>query len=147
MPWMAAVDRFPWRTLRLSPREPYFNNGVMLVDVDVWRREGIRARAIDLMRSHALPYGEQDALNVMFAGKWKRLHPRWNLQAGHFHDPCLAWVTEEIQDLDRALTDPAVVHFNGPDKPWKYGCRHPFASRWFECLDRTPDRGWRPSAG
>jgi lipopolysaccharide biosynthesis glycosyltransferase len=109
----------------------------MLIDIKLWRRREILKRALELMRDRTLPYGEQDSLNVLFVGAWKRLHPRWNLQLGHFADPCLARVTETISDFDEALA-------NGPTKPWHIGCQHPLAARWFECLDRTPLRGWRP---
>src|SRR3954451_12518483 len=36
MPWIGCVRSFPWRSLGIGPDAPYFNNGVMLVDLDAW---------------------------------------------------------------------------------------------------------------
>ena len=125
---------------------PYFNNGVMVIDVNRWRRDDVLSQATALMRDYRFAYGEQDAMNVMFAGGWKALHPRWNLQSGHFGNPVAAWVTNAVESIDDAIARPGIIHYNGLAKPWQPGCTHRCAPAWYDWLDRTPYRGWRPSS-
>jgi lipopolysaccharide biosynthesis glycosyltransferase len=146
MPWVGAVDAFPWQALGIPEDAPYFNNGVMLIDLEQWRRDAVLPGARALMERYRFAYGEQDAMNVLFAGRWKALHPRWNLQSGHFGNPVAAWVTNAVETIDDAIASPGIIHYNGLDKPWQPGCAHPGSAAWFEWLDRTPYRGWRPPA-
>jgi lipopolysaccharide biosynthesis glycosyltransferase len=87
----------------------YFNAGVLLIDLDLWRRERVSERAMDyLSRFPKTPYSDQDALNVVCDGRWKALDSRWNFQ-GH--------TKTRIADLP-AEERPAIVHFVAVRKPW-----------------------------
>lgn len=84
----------------------YFNAGFLLINVKKWRVEGIS----DLLKSTLVEnsgkfkYMDQDALNVVFYRKYLQLELKWNYQT-HF------W-------RHKILTQPAVIHFTGPEKPW-----------------------------
>ena len=136
-----------WKDLGLSPDMPYFNAGVLLVPLPRWRERAVGARALDLLREHVFLLGDQCALNAVVAGDWVQVEPRWNLQGGHLApNGTLAWVTESSDDLERAMRDPAVIHFTHfRRRQWQAQSDYPNRALWFEDLDRTAWAGWRPS--
>ena len=151
MPWLGSPCRTygapRWQQLGLSPRTPYFNAGVLLIDLARWRAQGTGERALELARRHLVPYGDQDVLLGACDGVWLRLDPRWNMLPEHFDDTrSYAWVSEDPDALRQAIAAPAVVHFTSSLRPWRYSflARHPLAGEWFALLDRTPWKGWRP---
>jgi len=138
-----------------DPSAPYFNAGVLLVDLERWRRERVAERCIDLLRRRRLRFIDQCAQNIVLSQRWKRLHPRWNLQSRHFAPSGAQLSIAESHELSQALDDPAIVHFTGR-KPWDGEQIHPYAARWHSAAERyevispvTPrptDRGWRQAA-
>jgi lipopolysaccharide biosynthesis glycosyltransferase len=117
---------------RLSLATPtYFNSGVLLVDVDKWRRTEVGPRALAeaaRVGDHLILH-DQDALNCALHGDWLPLPLHWNV-----------WVIHpELKPGDRA-----VRHYMGAPKPWHADYTGPYADRFHSCLDRTAYRGWRP---
>jgi lipopolysaccharide biosynthesis glycosyltransferase len=106
----------------------YFNSGVLLIDLDQWRKERISERAFDVVRTNAaLPYADQDALNVVCDGRWKALDTRWNYQ-GHLQ--------RKLSDLPKNPKQ-AVVHFVTKLKPWKVSNLSTYAVLFNDFRDRT----------
>ncbi|MEX1007530.1 MAG: glycosyltransferase family 8 protein [Acidimicrobiia bacterium] len=143
----SMVRALPWRELGLEPSLPYFNSGVLCIPLDRWRVEGIGAQAEDLVVRGVVGPSDQDALNIVLAGRAQPIDPRWNVQTHHLvGDTCPAWETEPRELLEAALADPAIVHFCGGtfNRPWVEPSRNPYRQEWFEWLDRTPWAGWRP---
>lgn len=132
-------------TLGLTELGHYFNAGVLVMDLAAMRAEAATAALVELAaaRPGDLIWFDQDALNIHFAGRWHRLAPRWNAQ--NSFRSWRAWAAEvfDDDDLDRALRDPAVVHFEGPPfcKPWHYLCQSAYRDRYREMVQTTPWRG------
>jgi lipopolysaccharide biosynthesis glycosyltransferase len=148
IPWAAAPNALAWSRLGVPADCPYFNAGVLVIATALWRSQRIAERALDLMEERSLRHGDQCALNVILAGAWVQLAPQWNLQAGHLAgDNTLAWVVEPRGALSDAIADPVVVHFNHSDlgRPWELGCTHPYKQLWFDQLELTSWRDWRPT--
>ena len=60
-----------------------FNAGVMLIDVEAWRREGITDKLLQLTNEfHESSYGDQGILNRLFQNNWKRLPQKYNFMVG-----------------------------------------------------------------
>jgi lipopolysaccharide biosynthesis glycosyltransferase len=145
-PWMVRNDTFRWREVGVAPGSPFFNSGVMVVDLEEWRRRDVGTRALALLSEQSRMF-DQCALNIVHEDDWTALPPEWNLQTYHlFGDECLAYATEGPERLDAAVRDPAIVHFTGGsyNRPWQAPCGNPFRDEWLTYLDRTPWRGWRP---
>jgi lipopolysaccharide biosynthesis glycosyltransferase len=143
-PFPAGPYGTQWRELGLTPDSPYFNAGVLVIPLEEWRIEEVSRRALDILRRSKPRWGDQDALNAVMERRWMELDRRWNLQTPDSDGSGLAWALWR-DNVERALADPAVVHYTERDKPWRPGCRHPLASRWYEALDESPWSGWRPS--
>ncbi len=148
VPWAGAPAGLPWEEVGVAPDSAYFNAGVLVIDVGLWRSQRISEDALRLLALHRFLYADQCALNTVLAGHWTPVGPRWNLQAGHLTSGgSLAWVTESQETLAAAIGDPAIVHFNTSSmgRPWERQCTHPYRDLWFELLDLTPWDGWRPA--
>jgi lipopolysaccharide biosynthesis glycosyltransferase len=113
----------------------YFNAGVMLLDLDLLRRDEIPARAIEYLLQHrdTVVFWDQEALNAVLAGKWGALDPRWN----HIANPRGALPGE-------GPDGPWIYHFAGNVKPWAYPTADPSHALYYRYLDQTAWAGWRP---
>jgi lipopolysaccharide biosynthesis glycosyltransferase len=70
-------------------------------------------------------------------GRWVKLHPRWNVQTTLYDLP--TWLLPFPKEVTReAVQQPAVIHYNGPFKPWQYLSKHPMRGLYFEHLKGTP---------
>jgi lipopolysaccharide biosynthesis glycosyltransferase len=110
---------------------PYFNAGVMLIDLPRWRSRDVSSRALSYLRDHRgrTDFFHQEALNAALWNDWRPLDPRWNLIAsiaGRPYDP----------QRRTAPTDPGIVHFAGPFKPWRIRTGGPFAAQYGELAAR-----------
>ena len=134
------------QALGLEGSLPYFNGGVMLIDIDLWRRENVTRRLIECLRANHehIRWWDQYALNVVLADRWKPLDPRWNQGSHLYRFPDSRRSPFDQETFDQLRSDPYIVHFTSAVKPWHEECRHPFRDDWFRCLDRTQWKGWRP---
>lgn len=89
-----------------DPASPYFNSGVMLIDLPKFASFDVAARLEELKQRGIIQklYFDQDILNLIFAGRWKPLHWRFNVM--------------EPRVAHQAL-DPYIVHYTGTNRPWK----------------------------
>jgi len=70
-----SVGFSAWKELGMSPATPYFNAGVLVIDVQAWRARGIRAAALEFLYQHGdrCRYADQDGLNAVLQGDVARL--------------------------------------------------------------------------
>ena len=126
----------------------FLNSGVLLMDLDRLRAEGSLAALVSTAASRAddLLWPDQDTLNIVFAGRWHHLHPRWNAQNSFWTWAPLAEEVLGPLALAEAKADPAVLHFEGPSvcKPWHLLGQHPFRTQYWDTLRRTPWRDAEP---
>ena len=117
---------------------PYFNAGVLLMNLAQWRADGLAERITEfLTRSAAvIRFADQDGMNALMNGRWIRLPAQYNLQAAHYEAGAL---TAEIEAAKRA---PLITHYSGADKPWQLGNDHPLRQRYWHYLRRAGYR-WR----
>jgi lipopolysaccharide biosynthesis glycosyltransferase len=87
---------------------PYFNAGVLLVDVVNWKKMNLEGLFVKIGSQQAFPFLDQDILNIVFKNNWTRLGREYNYL--HLFD------SNEIDPSYAAF--PKIVHFAGA-KPWK----------------------------
>lgn len=119
-----------WREKGLDPRAPYFNTGVLLLDLEDWRRRNHAAAILRIAQSSDSGFVNQGAMNVYFAGAWRELSQAWNQHPIVYSDKAGLEVFFRTEEIEAARDNPAIVHFVGPVKPWHLGCRHPRARDW-----------------
>lgn len=119
------------RDIGLPEAMRYFNSGVLLIDLDAWRRERVSERTIAFINDHpTLPMMDQDALNGALQGAWLPLDERWNLhrrlEKGVYTDDPAIW------------REARIVHFIGQVKPNYTDCNHPARDLFLAYRARTP---------
>jgi lipopolysaccharide biosynthesis glycosyltransferase len=100
----------------------YLNSGVLLIDLDRWRKEKISEKAFDYLERFRLsPQMDQDALNVVLDKQWVALDPRWNVQ-NHYR---------KISKRE------GILHFVTKAKPWHASARSHNAGLYDSFRNRT----------
>jgi lipopolysaccharide biosynthesis glycosyltransferase len=87
--------------------EDYFNSGVLAFRRSTWEVEAPRALAFFMERSGICIRHDQSALNAVFLGRVMHFSPAYNFHGAYSR-----------LFLQNAYA-PAMIHFTGPDKPWK----------------------------
>ena len=125
--------------LGLAPDSPYFNSGVMLIDVTEWSRQSVSQAAIRAVKSRPSDfiYVDQDALNVVLESRWLPLAPKFNVYTGFYRSK------KPPPEVAAALESPAIVHYTEGYKPWMLGSRHPAIHYWREAKRQSP-LAWYP---
>ena len=113
---LAEIGRF------ITPATPadYFNAGVVLFNCDALRaRPGMLTRIEDVAAASACTHGDQDHLNALFAGHVTQLDVAWNASWGRVarHRSLLA--RSGLPARAAVPGPPAIVHYHGPQKPWR----------------------------
>lgn len=86
-PLLAAHDEQQYFELKYRARlplnlgAPYFNSGVLVFNMEQVRAEGLleQTRRFAQERRDICLQHDQDALNVVFEGRWQTMDPRWNV--------------------------------------------------------------------
>lgn len=134
------------KILKLPPHEPYFNAGVLLINVAKWREESIPQKVLTFINDNAekICFKDQDGLNAILWGKWVVLHPRWNVYRAIFRK-YYKWQEKRKLSLEfrQAAKAPGIVHFTGPLKPWHGSCLMPYVSEYYLYLTRTPWKNYK----
>lgn len=98
--------------LGLPAGAAYFNAGMLLIDLKLWRESEVSQSTLDYLGRHPVHFLHQEALNVVLRDRWLALDPQWNVIASLYqrrYSPApLA-----------AVTQPALLHFAGRFKPWE----------------------------
>jgi lipopolysaccharide biosynthesis glycosyltransferase len=104
----------------------YFNSGVMLINLEEWRRNDTGMKAIALVRDQPqrIKYADQDALNILIDGNFYQLDHKWNT----------------LVDLDQRkypTAESVIIHFVGSLKPWHSWCINEHKHIYWTYLKRS----------
>lgn len=128
-------------TWGVRPEAPYFNAGVLVVDLPAWRDARVAQRATEYLRriGRRVDFFHQEALNAVLSEDWHPLPARWNLLGG------VAGRSFE-RPPSEAWRNPGIVHFAGRMKPWRMPVGGRFDGRYRIVLERLgePSPGARP---
>lgn len=132
------------RYVKVAPNAPYYNSGVMLADLAVWRTSG----ATDALKAEFAhpqgpnPLGDQDLIVRVWHAFTTPLPPKWNFLSQYFlfdykgvravNGLSAPWASEEEYTAARAA--PAICHFSGHTlgRPWFTSSNHPMRQRYIE---------------
>ena len=121
-----------WKDLGFSEDSPYFNAGVLVLNLAKWRAEKLCSQALNYLQNSRqyIRWHDQDVLNAIIRGQWRALDSKWNRMVPQL-------MTEE--DVETA----SIIHFTSPAKPWS--TLEPYAPRslYFHYLDKTDWSGYR----
>jgi lipopolysaccharide biosynthesis glycosyltransferase len=114
-----------WQDLGLEGSQEYFNAGVMVANLDVWREQDLGRRVLDFVnrKNSHIRFWDQDALNVLTADRWQRLPLKWNCPplSALLQIPGYRYYANHVlarEEVFHAEKGAAILHFMGPFKPW-----------------------------
>lgn len=136
---------------------PYYNAGVLLVDLKKWRNDKVGEQIINYYHDHdgKLFANDQDAINGSQKGKIYTLSPRYNFY-NIFYQYSYRFLSK-LCDFDyisrevyeHAVNNPAIIHYLGEERPWRIGNKHRYKDDYLRYLDMTPwanqnmELGWK----
>ena len=150
-PYVSSPGALPnYGELGLDPATPYFNAGVMVLDLKRWREDQISGQVIEsflgskkhrrrLFARYGLRLHDQYGLNSVLAADWEMLDPRWNVVASIVRaKPWQSSASKRALEAAREhlLADAYIHHFTGP-KPWRLECEHPAKTAWRRCVEES----------
>ena len=146
--YAAAVPNVlePWNSSRpadlgLSGPTEYLNSGVLLLDLRRMRADDMTMRLVTYARSRGdrLSGLDQDTLSAVLAGRWRRLHPRWNCMNSVM---TFEWAGQVLGEeaVHEARRRPGIRHFEGPgaNKPWHLLCERDLRELYLRHRRATP---------
>lgn len=113
--------------LQLS--EPYFNSGVLYMNLEFWRQNNVAQKLITWIADNPELCGlpDQDALNKVLEGKVAYLDYTYNFQEWWTRPSLVPYMHYSKWDEIRQVgKDPIVVHYCEAEKPWFKECKNPF---------------------
>ncbi len=153
----AIQDMVPSQTkasVGLLPEDPYFNAGVLLIDLLQWRQQSIGLSCMEFIadRDGCVTHHDQGVLNGVLKGQWERLPLKYNVMTIHYmmsvtkqlsfyRERSVFYNEDEIED---AKSNPVILHYTPSftTHPWEHNCRHPLRRIYSDTLDMTP---WKNS--
>jgi len=119
-----------WQRLGIPADAPYFNGGVLVIELERWRRREVTKRVHEYFKQTRDPidFLHQGVLNALLWNDWKCVNSRWNLLAsvaGRPHD----------RSASDAWRQPGIVHFAGRMKPWRAPIGGPFDVAYRKVLE------------
>jgi lipopolysaccharide biosynthesis glycosyltransferase len=141
-PQLSCIDWAGDAYNRLARDAPYCNTGVLVMDLERWRKKEIGARALTYMRQFPqfVRWADQDGINVALGGDWGLLDDRWNVMlsaVGFYKGHAGLSSLERQRAWEELLREPCVLHFTGPIKPWQFVHPSRAACRFFDYLEQS----------
>lgn len=139
-------DSSVYNRLEYPSTRGYFNAGMLLVNLDYWRKNRVIDDFMAFMQNHheKIKWHDQDVLNTVFSDLKLLLPAKFNVQHSMlWKSPNDSFYTHK-SEIEEALNDPVILHFTG-EKPWKVYQRrpHPFSSSFLKYQNMTKWKGMK----
>lgn len=118
--------------------EKYFNSGVLIIDVEAWRKNNYAKDVIELAAGGNLPHHDQDALNQVFYRNWQALPLKWNVIPPVYNLFAKILFNKNFRNLAiEAKKIMCIMHFAGRYKPWEFARQSIFNNEYYDYLAKT----------
>lgn len=129
--------------LHLEDPYSYFQAGLIVFNVTALRKKTSTAELMEMASSPKYIYMDQDILNEVCHRKILFLDMRWNVMMDHSLGPGRANLIKRFAPLEikeqyfDSRKNPFIIHYAGPEKPWKEpSCD--YALEFWEEAKKTP---------
>lgn len=118
----------------------YFNSGVLLMNLQLWRERNYVKQCLGLARKPELHerFADQDILNIVFRNDVHILHPRWNIQTGQKPFFKSDELQQDFREWREIKESPKIAHFTSHKKPWNMGMKHDWSMEYWNVLVQSP---------
>lgn len=122
----------------LKKNSLYFNSGVIIMDLEQWRKKDYSKEAINLALNNNFKSHDQDVLNKIFMDNWQQIDLRWNVI------PPITYMYPKIlfsrKYRDKALIakkNPGILHYAGRYKAWEFKEYPEFNMYYYDLLKKS----------
>lgn len=129
------------KRLGLPSTANYINSGVIVVDLEKWRRKNISW--IEYMRINNIDFiNDQDVIASYFMNEICILPIKWNMVTFYYmRKPKI--FDKYLETLKEDKKKPGIIHFACPIKPWYKDCTHPFSNLYHKYLSHTAWKNYK----
>lgn len=126
-------------------RESYFNSGVMLLNLEKMREDGITRKLLEYRENGINYYMDQDAFNIVLGEKRVTLPYIYNFLSTvtdffELEEISEKYFHEEKHSIGECIETAVILHFAGGIKPWEYNLPW-YSSIFFDYYNRSPYAG------
>lgn len=140
--------------LGFAENDSWFNMGVMLIDVDSWKKEHAQEKIINqLKKRKGYIAVDQDLLNITQHNNIMTLHPRYNATPHHYVYKETSFrrafpqggFYESLEIMKEAQEHPVIRHFERfvGQSAWNLNTVHPYASLFDYYLNQSPWKDYK----
>lgn len=116
-----------WKELQLNPHKPYFNAGVLLIDIKRFRIKEITEKVIEIVKNNKQ--------HLLASGKWPQ-NDQYGLNVA-LYDDCLILPESYNYGSELVYKPCKILHFIGNGKPLSSTCRPEYAAEFFKYLRKS----------
>lgn len=147
---MDAFSKYYRANIDLQENDIMFNSGVMLIDLEKWRKQSVEDRLLKFisLKNGKIQQGDQGALNHVLSHDTYCFEPRFN-SVTIFYDftykemliyrrPPKFYTEEQVRE---AVVSPSVIHFTTSflsKRAWMKGCKHQYVGTWLKYKQMSP---------
>ena len=126
--------------------ENYFNSGMMLINVDLWKTNKIQKRLFELLNQKIhFRFHDQDLLNLALENNVSFIDHKWNLIPSRENKNLIKFYTVIVRlGLEKFFKLSGIIHYAASKKPWHYLSSHPLKFLWWKHLRQTEFKGFVP---
>ncbi|HZK56963.1 MAG TPA: glycosyltransferase family 8 protein [Clostridia bacterium] len=147
-----TVDSHFLKKIGMESDECYVNAGVLLIDLDNWRKENLENKFIDCIKKFDgnVPHHDQGVINAVCRHRKGIVEPRYNLTSNMYSFSASTIKKLYFMDnyysqreLDEAKRNPAIIHFTQGlvGRPWEQNCTHPEREKYMKVWGESPWKG------
>lgn len=128
---------------------PYCNAGVLLIDLNKWRKNDIGRKLIDFYKSNngKLFAHDQDSINAYMKKEIKIVPPKYNY-CNTFDQYSYKFICKQMKPIDyskyvsekeyyESRMNPSIIHYLGEERPWRKGNTHKYRNDYKKYLSMT----------
>lgn len=147
---MDAFSIYYRQNIELEPNDIMFNSGVMLIDLNRWKKEEVEKELLGFIKKKhgKIQQGDQGALNAVLSHDTLCFEPRFN-SVTIFYDFAYEEMIKyrkppefyTVEQIDKAVNEPVVIHFTTSflsKRPWVKGCQHKYVGQWLGYKEMSP---------
>ena len=151
-----TIDKERIKTLDIDGY-PYYNSGVLLVDLKRWRKINASKKIFDYYKKHdgKLFAADQDAINGALKEEILTISPKYNFY-NIYNQYSYNFLKKQMKPLSyiskdiymEAVNNPVIIHYLGEERPWRKGNTHKYKNDYIKYLSKTPwkdtplEEGW-----
>lgn len=145
-----AVPSDTKKAVELLEDVKYFNSGVLLINLELWRKWNMEEKCLSYIERHKgnVKHHDQGVLNGLCANYVKLLPLKYNLMTIHYmfnRKQILRYFKEKSnfyseEEIKASKKNPIIIHYTPSFtcRPWTKGCKHPLSCLYWESLKHTP---------